>query len=107
MGRGESVPVTIQDVRRVTAAEFGISEQELVSEAREFRCSEPRHVAWLMARRFTKCTQDHIGRLIGNVSNVAVHKGLSTIRRRIEKRPRLLEAVMRIEAVLNGLSQAP
>lgn len=98
--------VSIERIRAVVAAKYGISVGELIGPRRDYTYLRPRHIAIYLACTLTPHSRNTIGRLFGNRDHSTIyHAQWKTTRRRAADREfdqvlRALEAELQTTPVV-------
>lgn len=99
--------VSIDTIKRMCAATFGVSVLDLVSERRDHKTAEARHVAMYLARQVTKLSLPGIGRHFGNRHHSTVMYSVRLIDHAIDEDGHLVVAISDLwDAMLPGARRA-
>ncbi len=91
-----ATPMTVDEIQKRTAEEFGISVQALVSSSRAGTVIWPRQVAMYLARELTDQTLPAIGRAFGGRNHTTVLHAYKRASERLAADPTAFEAVQRL-----------
>lgn len=81
-----SVDPFVADVLAIVAAEFGLTEREMLARSRDFRLWKPRMAAMYYARLLTSCSLPELGRVFGR-SHTTVLRAFRRCRQMIDQDP--------------------
>jgi chromosomal replication initiator protein len=75
----------VADVIATVAAEFGLSEREMLVHSRDHRIWKPRMAAMYYARLLTQCSLPELGRVFGGRSHTTVLRAFRRCRELIDR----------------------
>lgn len=91
---------SIEDIRRATAAHYGLPQYELSSERRSQVIAYPRQVAMCLARALTNASLPTIGRCFGGRDHSTVILAIRRAEARLAADPRVGESMRSISAAV-------
>jgi chromosomal replication initiator protein len=91
--------ITVHDVQLTVARNFSVSEGEFFSRCRFHDVAQPRQIAMLLAREFTKHSLPRIGTFFGRDHSTVLH-GIDAAKKRIATDPELARKVDSIRWIL-------
>lgn len=74
----------VAEVIATVAADFGLSEREMMAASRDFRVWKPRMAAMYYARLLTQCSLPELGRVFGGRSHTTVLRAFRRCREMID-----------------------
>lgn len=94
------VAPSIDTIKAICAAHFGVSATDLVSARRDRQTVLARHAAMLLAREMTANSLPAIGRLFGDRDHTTVRSAVLSMRARIEADPTVAETMQQLRHTL-------
>lgn len=88
--------IRMKDIRQEVAAAFGLTEQELLSQTREWRVAHPRQLGMALARDLTDRSYLFIVREFGRGDHTTALFAARKIKQRMATDPKLAEAYAKI-----------
>jgi chromosomal replication initiator protein len=90
--------VAIEEVARAVAVRFGIRTSDLQSDSRRAALVEPRHLAILLARRWTGASLSQIGKYFGGRDPATIRHACRAAAERLAADPSLAAVAQALEA---------
>ncbi len=94
------VPLSIDTIKRLCAAHFGVTELDIVSARRDQQATIARHTAMLLAREMTSHSYPVIGRHFGDRDHTTVIYAVRSIGRRLQRDPTIAASVDAVRRML-------
>lgn len=95
--------ISVDDIKRVVAAKFGIKVSEIVSKRRTKNLSFPRHIAMYLCRKHTTCSYPEIGGHFGNRDHSSVIHAANVVTTKLTNDAGLRDLISNIERELLAL----
>lgn len=102
-----AVPPSIDTIKRLCAAHFGVTETDLISARRDKQTVVARHAAILLAREMTGHSMPVIGRLFGNRDHTTILSAVRSMQDRIRNDPTVAESVNDLRQLLRPTEDTP
>jgi hypothetical protein len=94
----------MHEILRQTSRYFNVDMRGILSENRSYRFVRPRHVAFYLCRKLTRCSYHQIASKFNRCDHTTIISGVRAIESiiRLQKEPATIEAISRIEIMLDG-----
>lgn len=92
--------ISIQDIQKLTAGHFNISQSELLSNRKTRSCTYPRQLAMYLARKLTQLSFNEIGKAFGNRDHSTVIYAVKRIEKEKARRREILDDINKLNSFL-------
>ena len=97
-------PGRMHEILRQTSRYFNVDMKDILSEDKSYRFVRPRHVAFYLCRKLTRCSYSQIASKFNRYDHTTIISGVRVIESiiRLKKEQATIEAISRIEMMLDG-----
>ena len=97
-------PGRTHEILRQTSRYFNVDMKDILSEDKSYRFVRPRHVAFYLCRKLTRCSYSQIAGKFNRYDHTTIISGVRVIESiiRLKKEQATIEAISRIEMMLDG-----